>query len=277
VLRELAFAALFGLVGLGTVGFGVERLLRTYQLRSTALDDLTDATAGGRVGLQGRAESAGETLTAPFSDKTCLAFTYEIEKYGRDGDGSNWRRVTGGSAGVPFRLVVDGGEALVRADRDPDLLLDHEQTRFDVGRDEEPPERVRQFVAGDASVGTGLTVEVDLGPVSVELGERRRYTERLLRAGETSFVAGHARSHAAATDVAVPDSVGAVVGPFAHERASNGVLTRLRGRLAGLPFTVSDAPLSETDGSGSLVAGAMMTLIGTVFVGVALLILGATL
>lgn len=263
----LLFAAVFGAVGLGVVAVGAERLWTTYQLRTTALDDLYDATAGGRVELEGRAEAATRVLTAPFSGTECLAFTYEIEEYHPDDDGSDWHTLVSGSVGVPFRLVTDGGEVLVRADEGPTFAIDDGRTRIEVGGDEDPPERVREFVAG-AGVETKETGRFDLGPLSIETGDRRRYTETRLVAGETVFVAGLARSHASVTDVPVPNAVSAVVGPF----APTGLLGRLRRRLGGLPFTVADAPLAET-ANRSLVAGVVMVLFGAVFAAVAVVAL----
>lgn len=267
MLVPLLFAAVFGVVGLGVVAVGAERLWTTYQLRTTALDDLYDATAGGRVELEGRAEPADEILTAPLSDVECLAFTYDIEQYRPDDDGSDWQTLASGSLGVPFRLVTDGGEVLVRADRAPNFVIDDDRTRIEVGGGEDPPERVRQFVAG-AGVDAKETGQFDLGPLSFETGDRRRYTETRLVAGETVFVAGLARSHASVTDVAVPNSVSAVVGPF----EPTGLPGRVRRRFGGLPFTVSDAPLAET-ATRSLVAGVAMVLFGSVFTGVGLVAL----
>jgi hypothetical protein len=267
VFLPLVVAALFSLVGLGVAAAGGERLLTTYQLRTATLDDLYDATAGGRVELEGRAEPATKILTAPFSGTECLAFTYEVEEYYPDDDGSDWHTLASGSLGVPFGLVTDGGGVLVRADERPELAISDDRTRIEVGGDEDPPERVREFVAS-AGVDAKETGRFDLGPLSVETGDRRRYTETRLVAGETVFVAGVARSHAAVTDVPVPDSVSAVVGPL----APTGLRGRIRRRLGGLPFTVSDASLAET-ATRSLVAGAAMVLFGSAFVGVGLVAL----
>jgi hypothetical protein len=269
VFVPFAFGLVFGVVGLGVVVAGAERLLTADQLRTTTLDDLYDAAAGGRVELEGRAEPASRILTAPFSGTECLALTYAVEEYHPDDDGSDWHTLASGSLGVPFRLVTDGGEVLVRADEAPTFAVDDDRARIEVGGDEDPSERVRAFVAG-AGVDAKETGRFDLGPISVETGDRRRYTETRLVAGETVFVAGLARSHAAVTDVPVPNTVSAVVGPF----APTGIRGRLRRRLGDLPFTVSDAPLAET-ATRSLLAGVAMVLFGSVFAGVGLVALAA--
>lgn len=257
-----AVAAVFGLVGVAATLAGVERLWTTHQLRSTTLDDRYDATAGGRVELEGSAEAADEVLTAPFSGRDCLAYRFEVAEHHADDDGPDWHTLASGTAGVPFRLVTADGEVLVRADLGPEFDVADDRTRVEAGAGEDPPERVSAFVAGEG-VDAKRTGTFDLGPLSVATGDHRRYTEHRLEPGETVFVAGLARSHALVADVPVPDSVSAVVGPLDHD----GAVARVRSRLGGLPFTVADAPLAEA-ANRSLGSGLLLLLGGLVFVAV---------
>ncbi|WP_121742404.1 hypothetical protein [Natronorubrum halophilum] len=140
-------AALFGLVVLGTglsiTSIGVERVRTARTLREagpTALGDVPEAR--GLVKFEGVArELDGETLEAPVSDATCLAYTVRArtrddagraaetrsdeptDAVGSDEGDDAWRFDGGVSASVPFavedgidRVTVDPANAVLSLD-----------------------------------------------------------------------------------------------------------------------------------------------------------------
>lgn len=96
----------------------------------------------GTIEVEGTAESLGETLTSPYGDATCLAYSYSKKRKERrtDEDGNTtteWDTVASGSDSVPFAVVDDTGSIPI----DPEGATlgmdgDHSSRRGDVKRTE---------------------------------------------------------------------------------------------------------------------------------------------
>jgi hypothetical protein len=262
-LLPVLFVSVFVLIGVGLFFAGIGTVWTGYQIRSAEPDSVTDAADGGTVELEGTAEPIdGETIQAPFTGEECLAYTYEVEEYHHDDDGSNWDTKDSGGAGVPFELLLDTGSVVVRADEDPSFDVSDDRNRIHVDGGEAPPDRVREFIEDNDAV-TSENHTVDLGITELSVGSRRRYTEQRLVPGETTFVAGVARNRSAATDVSLPRSASAVVGP----PEVSGFVSKVQRRLTELPFTVSDAPMDEA-AKRKLGQGALLTVFALVWLGI---------
>lgn len=248
-LLPLLFLGVFLVVGLAIVAYGVANLWTYVQLKSMTPTD-AHAVGSGTVEVEGEAAVGEHTIEAPFTGEDCLAYEFEVEEYHYDDDGSNWQTEVQGTETVPFR--IEDGTGAVGVEPTASSLSVERDYRVDVGRDEQPPERVREFLEGRSDLDHE-TGSFDLGPVSIGTGDRRRFTERRLDPGTTAYVAGTAEP-TTAVDGASPT----VHGPDASGRL---------GRLFGAPFVVADAGEDETEwrhlklGIGSLLFGALFAAI----------------
>ena len=178
---------LFGLVLLAVGGYllvGGGRELRTvfHVLRNdpVPIRELDGYT--GPVEITGTAvpdDDAG-TVTAPFTGSECLAYTYEVEELRSSGKHSNWETLDQGQAGVDF--VVDDGTDRVRVNPDgADVRFESHSVTVPPGT--ELPDRLAAYVERtpgvDAQDGT-----VNLLVTELSVGNRQRFTERRLDAGE---------------------------------------------------------------------------------------------
>jgi len=192
---------LFGLVLLAVGGYllvGGGRELRTvfHVLRNdpVPIRELDGYT--GPVEITGTAvpdDDAG-TVTAPFTGSECLAYTYEVEELRSSGKHSNWETLDQGQAGVDF--VVDDGTDRVRVNPDgADVRFESHSVTVPPGT--ELPDRLAAYVERtpgvDAQDGT-----VNLLVTELSVGNRQRFTERRLDAGEQVYVYGLARRGPAA-------------------------------------------------------------------------------
>lgn len=235
-------------VGLAALAYGAAGGRDAVRiLRATATDPRGLDGAERRIRVTGRATAVGdETLPSPFGGDPCLCVGYDVSEFRSQGKGRSWVTIDGGEAGVPFR-VEDGGTA-VRVDPAAAAFSFGVDAKVEVDADEEPPERVREFVdAVDEVERTETGYEV--GPLTIGDDPRRRYLQRVLRPGDEVTVVGDA--------AAFPD---APVGE---------VKSRIAG---GSPFVVSDASARRTalrQAGGSAVP--------VVFGAVALAVAGVTL
>ncbi|WP_323676607.1 GIDE domain-containing protein [Halorubellus sp. PRR65] len=252
-LIPVAILGVFLLVGLGFVAYGVANLRTYLQLRSMTPTD-AHAVGSGMVEVEGEAAVGERTVEAPFTGEDCLAYEFEVEEYHHDDDGSNWRTEVEGTETVPFRIEDGTGQVGV-VPTESSLSVERDY-RIDVGRSEQPPERVREFLAGRSDLDHD-TGSFDLGPVSIGTGDRRRFTERRLDPGTTAYVAGRAKP-TTAVDGASPTVTGSDDG---------GVLAR----ALGAPFVVADAGEGEAQrrylklGVGTLLFGALFASIPLFF------------
>lgn len=145
------------------------------------------ANAGGTVELEGRAVPDESRLVAPFTELPCLACRYEVEEYEASGQSSYWKTLHESVQHVPFRVEDDSGRMLV----DPggaDLSLASADT-VEVDRGETAPEPIASFLGG-IGVEPGDGEVAKLGPIEVDRGDRRRYSEARIDPGDTVHVYG---------------------------------------------------------------------------------------
>jgi hypothetical protein len=217
-------------------GYGLLQLWTAYRIYSRPPDDVMDVPSGGQIELEGTARPATGTVEAPFTGGECLVCDYEVEEYRSQGKGRSWQTIDEGRLVVPF-LVEDGtGSVLV----EPAGVRTNLSTaaEIDVDGGAEPPARIRRFIEATPDVDSENT-SVDLKVIELNTGNDRRYVERRLDPGETVHVLGHARYGRDGLEYA--GSVNALVGPRLDGDADGSFVRRLRDRVGGPAFVVSDA------------------------------------
>jgi len=260
-LVAIAFAGVFLLIGVGILAAGIRSLVAGYRIRSTETDAAMDVVAGQAVDLEGTARTHEQTLEAPFSGRTCLGYDYEVEEYHYDDDGSNWRTVDSGTEVVPFLLDLGNGSVLVDAAA-AELDISDDQHRTTIGGGNEPPERIKQFIAANDSLSSE-NKSMDLKIAEIDYGDRRRYTENVLLPEETCFVSGVGRSPTG-VDQRLPREASAAVGPPRDQ--GGGRMAQLKRWLNPLTFYVADAPKGRA-AKRKFFRGALATLFGLMFAG----------
>lgn len=255
-LGELLFLAVFVVVGVGLVAYGLANLRTYLTLKSTKQTD-AHAVGSGFVEVEGEAAVADRTLEAPFSGEQCLAYEFEVEEYRHDDDGSNWHTRASGERVVPFTL--EDGTGAVGVEATASSLSVERDYRTVVHPDERPPERVQRFLDGEAHLDHD-TAMFDVAGISIG-GDKHRFTERRLDPGTTAYAAGRAEP-TTAVDGASPTLVDDGGGRF--------------DGLVGKPFVVADAGEDEAEWR-HLKLGVGMTLFGLVFAGFPLFFFGSSL
>jgi hypothetical protein len=260
--------ALVAFVGLGLVAFvyGTSQFLVGWRIHTSQEDTVSDATAGGRVDLEGTARTHEETLEAPVSGRDCLGYEYTVEEHAPSGRGSDWNTVDDGGTTVPFLLDTETGTVLV-SDENPSLAINDDRKRVRLDSDEDVPGPVQRFVERNHEVDPVGGRTLDLKLTEVHTGRTRRYTEYALVPGETAYVAGVGESPAGA-GVPVPREASALIrAPGGVD--TSGVLGRAERRLWPLSFLVADSPMSDSR-NDYLRKGAGYLLFGLVFAGIPL-------
>lgn len=178
----------FALVGAWVARKGLrerERRDRVAEVDTTPVRSLS----AGRVQVEGTARPlAGRTLPRPFApEEDALVVAVEVETAGGSRSNSRWETVHEEREAVPFRVVDDGGDAVVvEPPAEGELVL--REVRHRTGLLRRTPEAVREYVERTPEVDPG---GVDLGVTRLP-GSDRRYTERTLRPGEDVYVLGEA-------------------------------------------------------------------------------------
>jgi len=249
----LLFGGVFVLIGGLILLAGAGRLVAWGRLRVREAGPVSSARAGP-VELVGTATAHGATLPAPFAEGECLAYTYQVERYRHDDDGSDWDSVSQGSAGVPFLLSDHTGSVLV--DPSGAELLFARSHRSEVGADQRPPPPVARFLESETTV-EHETGSISLGPLEIATGDRHRFTATRLDPGETVYVAGEAAS-VYDLDVRPEGNYSYVV------QGSKGGLPSLLRRFVATPFVVGDG--GEKVAQGRLLKrGVLYAVVGGVF------------
>lgn len=186
-------AVLMGLVFVAIGGYFLYRggsdLRTVYHILSNdplPIGDLDGFT--GPVEIEGRAmvDDGVGTVTAPFTGRECLAYTYEAEELQSSGKRSSWRTLDEGSDGVSF--VVEGNTSEVPVDpTGADLRLSPDRTTVSAG--EHPPEPIASYIDATEDVDA-QDGSLDLVLTELNLGNRQRFTERRLDVGESVYVFG---------------------------------------------------------------------------------------
>lgn len=181
----------FALVGAAWVRRGVGRVRERRTLQAEAMDTVSSVQAGQRAKLVGTAAAAEGTtpFEAGFSSTPALAAQYVVVEARPDGDGgTEERQVYEGTRAGTCELTDDTGTVLV--DPDPETVdasgEHHESIR--VGKGENPPEQVRQFLRATEDID-GVFEGVDVGPFNFG-GRTRYYREWRIEPGDEVLVYG---------------------------------------------------------------------------------------
>ena len=178
-MADLPFWLSWGLMGLGAF-FLLRQGVRAFTALRTVADTPTArirTAPQGYVELEGVARDQGEPLTAPLTHVPCLWYRFQIEERRRQGRGDKWVTVERGASARPFLLDDGSGQCLVEP----------AGARIEPrGRDVwHGPERSpgRRRAQGGMLFGF---IHLPIG-----LGDRFRFTEERITAGEPVYLLGH--------------------------------------------------------------------------------------
>ena len=214
-LVVLAIAAGVAIVAASLVWNEKARIRR--EIRSAVHVDIAELREGRTGRVVGKVGD-GETLQAPFTQRSCVFYEATVEEFRSSGKTGSWRQVVREARGVPFVLDDGTGRAIIdpngaRVDVDIDMT-----TRSGTFDDATPVEE--QFLTRHGMRSTGWLLNKSL-----------RYREGVIEVGETIAVVGQGVREPD------PDAVGKVGG------YRSGPPTRLRlGGSARHPILLSDAP-----------------------------------
>lgn len=251
------FAGVFVLVGAAIALAGLANLRSWWTMRRMDPSGALSIEPG--LGeFEGRAQSVGDTVTAPFSGAESLVCEFEVERYRPHRDGSNWNHVDGDQWAVPFELRGDAGQTVAVNPGEADTLLT-EEFHVDTAEADALPDRVREYV--DEELDEGST-SLEVGPIEIGGNRRYRFTEQRLDAGEEVYVLGPVERD--------PDAVRTAEARYAVAPPERG----WRERLLGTPFVVADTG-EETAQRRQLKRGAGLFLFGALFAAIPLVLLVA--
>lgn len=219
--------SLLVVAGLGFAWYGFRPLVVLPRLLRAEVVAPSGVSADSSFAVcRGRAESAGESLDAPFTGARCLGVEYEISE--RQLTPSEipltWTRLDDGVATVPFDLRGDAGRVRV----DPEsrrFSLDAEGETIAVPAGERPPERIASFLAVREGVGPASA-----GRLSALGVGARRYTERRVDPDEPHVVAGRPERRDGRTVLA---------GPLVITDGSPRTVAQRRLRAAAFPLVAA--------------------------------------
>lgn len=189
-LEGESMLVVLGMVGIGAGMFamGFSEYSRLQLVTSTPTSKVR-SMAMGMVEVEGQAVDAGKVLQSPVTGEDCLFYKYEIEEYQQNGDDKDWVTIDEGMEGTSFYVQDDTGAVLVDP-RGADLRVEQdEMVHVDGGEAAPPP--IQQFIERNKEVDTE-NEQMDLGPISLDTGNDRRYTEWYVGPGETIYVMGEA-------------------------------------------------------------------------------------
>jgi hypothetical protein len=242
-------SVVFVVMGLVTLNKG-----RTERAESTRMEE-TETTAirdlePGPVEVKGTVHGTDDATLqqSPIDGTEALAVHTEVKELHSDGNGpGNWQTVFEDQRVEP--MFIDDGTSEVLVDVPEDGGLNLEQSEWEVGAGDDPPEEIRTYVENEPALD--LPDGVDIGPLST--GEPRRYLEGTLEPSEDVYLLGSARETDAGwdnreyvIDEQTPD------GDFILSDKSEATLIE-EGRSSGLVFLAAGA-LMITIGVASLLS-----------------------
>jgi hypothetical protein len=180
----------FVLVGLYTMNGGRLERAQSKRIADTETTKIRELNPG-TVEVKGTAHLAEDAslVDSPITKQAGLAFYVEMEEWESSGQGGgNWETKHEKQTANPIVVDDDSGEVRVELPPDGDLNVDQEETTVEAG--DEPPENIRQYIKDEAAVDEAPRRE--FGPLRT--GERRRYSEGVLKPGEEVYVLGTARN-----------------------------------------------------------------------------------
>jgi hypothetical protein len=168
----------------GAMGLGAFFLLRQGVRAFTALHTVADTPTArirtapqGYVELEGLARDPGAPLTAPLTRAPCLWYRFQIEERRRQGRGDTWVTVERGASERAFLLDDGSGQCLVEP---AGARIEPRGRDVWHGPRRDP---------GDRRAGGGTLWGLIQLPVG--FGDRYRFTEERITAGEPIYLLGH--------------------------------------------------------------------------------------
>jgi len=162
--------------------FGFFKGLR-YLFKARLIEDMPTSrirsASQGYTELTGLALLRGEPLRAPLTGKPCLWWRYTIERLQESGKSSSWKVIEKGSSPHPFYL--DDASGVCRIEPEGAEISCHHRLRWQ-GSERRP---------GTAEPTTKPGLLQSLGKLGLSAGDRYRYSEYLIRAGDPLYVLGH--------------------------------------------------------------------------------------
>lgn len=278
-------AGLFSLLVAGVVGrYGWRQRRHRALVTETPTTAVRDLDEEGLVELEGEV-AAAETFESPIGGDEAVLSAWEVEEWDERGESEMWETRATGVYATPFALDDGTGEVRVEVgdhvEGEDDGGFDVQVGALDVDRllstgvsvddvfcsferfpvatsvppDAEPPERVAEFVRGEAGVSTqtdSITNVLDLGNAHGE----RRYYEATVEPGQEIYLLGEAQAVPDATYPLGPDDV--VVRPPAGDGSlivSDRSEEALVSELGQYRWAVGAAAVLGAVGVGLLLVG----------------------
>jgi hypothetical protein len=278
---------LFGVVLAGAGGFGLwwgySRREPHELITETPTTEVRRLSEAGLVELKGEVAgpaAGADAFASPIGGDEALVAAWTVEEWDERGDHSRWRTLASGVRSVPFelddgtgRVAVEVGDhadgGLFTAGVDPaasdgvsfgDVLVEFDayDTVRKVGAEEAAPASIREFVAGERTVGPqsgSITNVIDVGNAHGD----RRYYEETFGPGERLYVLG--RTYPRDPDPAYPLRPGELV-VTAPRDDDDGMLIVANEREQELVRQTRYHLLGLALGGAGLVAGLVLVGVG---------------
>ncbi|QLC33192.1 hypothetical protein EFA46_002860 [Halarchaeum sp. CBA1220] len=265
--------------------YGRRQHRRSALVRTTETTDVRDVREEGRIELRGTVRAA-EPFDSPIRGDPAALAAWEVEEWDERGNSEMWETRAEGVYAAPFalddgtgRVTVDVGDHVsdvssgtgiheiqvgpIDVDRLTDVgvsaddvlaVLDDFAVGVSVPPDADPPERIADFVRGEAGLAEqsdSITNVLDFGTAHGE----RRYCEGVLAPGDDVYVLGHARTTEGATHPLKPEDV--VVTPAEGESfiVSDKPASELVEAFGTYRYAYAGAALAAVAGVGALAVG----------------------
>lgn len=266
--------------------YGRRRHRKRALIEDTETTDIRDIKEEGLVELKGTVR-ADNSVESPIKGEESTLSVWEVEEWDERGSSGMWKTRAAGIYAAPFEL--DDGTGCVRVDVgdhvndtssgtgisdvqlgpiDVDRLvsdgvtvdniyaaLDNFSIVTSVSPDTDPPERIREFVQGEAAIGTQTDSITNVFDVGTQHGERRYY-EGILGPSDDIYLLGQASAIEDATHPLKPEDI--VVNPPDNGQfiISDKSETELMESFGQYKYAYAGAVVAAVAGVVAIVVGA---------------------
>lgn len=163
--------------GLFVVGFLVMRLgigrFQTGRLIRDTVPERVRSIAIGRTELNGHARDAGVVFDQPFTDGTCLYYSYAVKQYvekkERDDEGNvqtkrSWQTTSSHRLAAPFYLDDGTGQVLVVANAGADFQISDEHTFTKTFGGRTIPSQYQKRVDTSVDIADAISADIEWQP-----------------------------------------------------------------------------------------------------------------